>query len=137
MFRLFRFLVVLGFMFGGSYASASQEGMLAWSEFAISSPGIGESGPVKISGMQTSEGIASLKISAFRREHVASVSQLQELQGFSANGLLLSYEKGYRELGGRTLYLGFVKGFTSGVQTKKVITFNEVGEIKLLKEPGK
>jgi hypothetical protein len=74
-FQLFRFLVAFGLMLGSSHATASQEGMLAWSEFVISSPGIGASGPVKISGMQNAAGILTLKISAFRREHVASASQ--------------------------------------------------------------
>jgi len=137
MFRLLHILVTLGFMFASSHAAASQEGILTWSEFAISSPGIGASGPIKISGTQNHEGIGTLKVRAFGREYVATSPQLRELQGFSANGMLLSYEQGYRELGGRTLYLSFIKGFTSGVREKKVVTFNEAGEIKLLKEVGR
>ncbi|MBT9613155.1 MAG: hypothetical protein IV108_07815 [Burkholderiales bacterium] len=132
-----RVLVTLIVLLTSLHAAASQEGAMVWSEFAISSPGIGSSGPIKISGTQNHDGISTLKVSAFGREHVATASQLQGLRKFSANGMLISYEAGYRELGGRTLYLTFVQGFLSGVQDKKVVTFNEAGEIKVRKEAAK
>lgn len=112
--------------------SASQEGVLVLSEFAISSQGIGSSGPIKVSGSQTSSGISQLKVSAFDREFVAPGTVIKELQGFFANGILLSYEHGYTVVGGRTVYLSFFKGFTSGISQAKRFFVNERGEFKQL-----
>lgn len=113
---------------------ASEEGMLIWSEFSISSAGIGESGAVRVSGTQAAEGLSSLKVNAFGREAAASSRQLSELKGFFANGALLSYEGGYKQLGGRTLYLILQKGFTSGVQITRIVEFNERGDLRISKD---
>ena len=45
--------------------SASQEGVLTFNTFQISSPGIGQSGPVVVSGEQNSNQIVSLTVQAF------------------------------------------------------------------------
>lgn len=117
-------------------AIASQEGVLIFSEFSISSEGIGSSGPVQVSGSQTPSGISQLKVSAFDREFVAPAATIKELQGFFANGILLSYEHGYTIVGGRTVYLSFFKGFTSGLSQTKRFFVNERGEFKLLEASG-
>ena len=96
----------------------------------------GTSGPVRVSGTQRAEGIASLRVQAFGREYVLPANLVAELQGFNANGLFVSYESGYKELGGRTVYLGFVRGFTSGIQAAKHVAVSENGEFKLLKGLG-
>ena len=116
---------------------SSKEGIMAWSDFSISSRGIGESGPVSVSGTQTPEGIASLRVRAFGREVAAEPSQIMELRGFLANGMLLSYEAGYKELGGRTVYLIFFKGFTSGVQSAMRVEINERGVLKIAKSASR
>jgi len=77
----------------------SKEGILVFSEFSISSQGIGSSGLIKVSGSQTSSGISQLKVSVFDREFVASDAIIKELQNFFANGILLSYEHGYKVTG--------------------------------------
>ncbi|MDK9712677.1 MAG: hypothetical protein OEL86_01000 [Sulfuritalea sp.] len=134
--HLLRLLAALFCAYASPHLHASQEGALLVSEFAVSSPGIGSSGPVRVSGTQRSEGIVSLRVQAFGREYVLPAALVAELQGFHANGLLFSYESGYKETGGRTVYLGFVRGFTTGVQASKHVSVSESGEFKLLKSAG-
>ena len=130
------FLAVLFFALAAPCVSASREGILPLSEFSISSQGIGSSGPVKVSGTQTSSGISQLKVEAFGRAFVAPADTVKGLQGFFVNGMLLSYVHGYTETGGRTVYLSFFKGFTSGLTETKRVYLSESGEFKLLKGVG-
>jgi len=124
-------------MLASQLTFASQEGILVWSEFAISSQGIGSSGLVKVSGTQGSDGILGFKVEMFGREFIAPSSTVQELKGFSANGLHLSYEHGYKEIAGRTVYLSFSRGFTSDVVSTKTVAVNESGEFKVIKGASK
>lgn len=117
-------------------ASASQEGVLAFGAFTINSFGIGESGPIVVSGRQGQRGVESLEVKAFGKVFALNAEQLRMLQGGLLNGLQLSYEGGYRELGGRTIYLWFSKGFTSGVAEAKLITIRENGVITVTQEKG-
>ncbi len=73
----------------------------------------------------------------FGREFIAPSSTVQELKGFSANGLHLSYEHGYKEIAGRTVYLSFSRGFTSDVVSTKTVAVNESGEFKVIKGASK
>lgn len=112
---------------------SSQEGVLVLSDFTVSSRSIGESGPVTVSGTQTTDGIASLRVNAFGRAIVANPAQLKDLRGFFANGMQLTYESGYKELGGRTVYIVLVKGFTSGTQATQRVEVNERGDFRVVK----
>lgn len=105
--------------------SASKEGVLAWAEFVISSPGIGSSGPVKVYGTQTSAGVEQLHVEAFGRKFAASESLAKVLQGFVLNGMQLTYEAGYPETGGQTLYFTFLRGFTSGTAERRQLKLSE------------
>jgi len=134
--RLLPYIAALSFGFVAPFTSASQEGILLLSEFTIFSQGIGSSGPVKVSGTQSPTGISYLKVGAFGREFVAPGATINELQGFFANGILVSYEHGYTNVGGRTVYLSFFKGFTSGLTETRRLLVNESGEFKLLKGGG-
>jgi hypothetical protein len=98
----------------------------------MSSLGLGASGPVKVSGKQGSAGIKNLKVEAFGRKFILARKEVKYLQGFFANGMFLSFEQGYKELGGRTIYLSFFRGFTSGIQITKRVAVNERGEFKFL-----
>ena len=46
---------------------ASQEGVLPLASFTVESPGIGESGPVVVSGRQNQTGFEVLEVNAFGR----------------------------------------------------------------------
>jgi hypothetical protein len=113
-------------------AHGSQEGALALSSFTIQSPGIGESGPVTISGTQNANTVTALNVKAFGKEFNLAPKQLQELKGLGANGVQLSYERGYKELGGRTLYLQLSFGFISEKRSAKVVVVSERGDVTVM-----
>ena len=114
-----------------SMAHASKEGILVWSNFSIESIGIGSSGPIKISGTQTNDRIASLRVAAFGREVVLSSSQLYELRNFSVNGLQLSFENEIWKKEHRVLYIIISKGFTNGIEEKKLIEIDNLGNVNI------
>ena len=109
--------------------SASEEGAFEFRTFRFESRD--ESGPVFVAGVQGDHGITSLKVSAFRKSFTLTPAQLKQLRGLSVNGVQLSGEGGYKELGGRTLYLIFSMGFTSGITQAKLVSVNERGDIKV------
>ena len=110
-------------------ASASEEGAFEFRTFRFESRD--ESGPVVITGAQGDHGITSLNISAFRKSFTLSPAKLKQLRGLIVNGVQLSGEGGYKELGGRTLYLILSMGFTSGTTQAKLVSLDERGDIKV------
>ena len=117
-------------------ASASQEGMLGWSSFAVESSGIGASGVVRVTGTRRDRVLTSFTVEAFGRTFVLREAQLQQLTDFFVNGMQLSYEHGYPELGGRTLYILVSGGFISGVRSSKLIRMSERGDIEISRVRG-
>jgi hypothetical protein len=112
-------------------AVASEEGVLRLGEFRIQSPGVKQSGPVVITGKQSDTEIVALSVQVFGRTINLTKSQLLQLKGQYVNGLQLTYEAGYREVGGRTVYLILSSGFTSGIVTTQLIEINEQGSVKI------
>jgi len=112
-------------------AVASKEGVLRLSEFRLTSPGIGQSGAVVVSGEQNANQFVSLTVQALGRTASLSKDQLTKLRGGFVNGLQISYEGGHRELGGRTVYIVLFKGFTSGPQETQLISINEQGTVEV------
>jgi hypothetical protein len=112
-------------------AYATSEGVLLPSTFGLASPGIGESGPVKISGSHNASGLSSLIVEAFGRKYVLSSAQLKLLAGHSINGVAMSYARGPSSLGGRQLYVLLSKVFTSGTAEMISVTFTEKGSISI------
>jgi len=108
---------------------ASKEGVLALYYFQINSLGIGKSGPVNVSGRQSRLGIEFLTVTAFGKVFRLNKEQLNGLQGGLLNGIQLTYERGYKELGGRTIYLQFTKGFTTGNLQTILVVLSEDGKI--------
>jgi len=124
-------LIVVALSCFAALASASEEGILAFGSFRIESPGIGESGPVAIAGTRSPEDLQSLTVEAFGKKVALSPAQLQDLSFASVNSVQLSYAAGYKELGGRTVYVQFAKGFTSGIITRKFVVVTEGGTVKV------
>lgn len=115
-----------------SVSFASEEGVLNLSDFTIKSVGIGNSGPVQITGVVDKERVvASLKIEAFGKEYSLSQDELTKVPKGFYNGIQLSYEEGYKQLGGKTVYIILQMGFVSGVRSRVLITFTESGTIKI------
>ena len=136
--RIQSFVVLCNLLSGlPSAVYASQEGGLLLSDFQLSSPGIGQSGPVVVSGTGTTGAIKSICVRAFNRTQCLSKEQLAKLGDGIFNGVQLSYEEGYQELGGRTVYVLLSKGFTSARLQSKVISVTEKGRIEIQDAPAK
>jgi hypothetical protein len=115
-----------------SSAQASKEGILPFSNFRIESDGIGKSGKVIVEGKQGKDDrLISLKVTAFGKQYVIPKDRLAELKGLAANGVRLSYDHGYVETGGRTIYVQFQMGFTSSTRERALITLTEDGTIRI------
>lgn len=119
----------------GEDLGASQEGALAWTAFSIQSAGTGRSGPVEVSGAYVDDGLARLTIKALGREFSLSKPQLETFRGMFVNRMQLTYEDGYKELGGRTLYIVLGRGFTSEAQDGRLITLKERGDVTIRDHP--
>ncbi|MBL4781298.1 MAG: hypothetical protein JKX92_03560 [Porticoccaceae bacterium] len=116
------------------FANASQEGVLSFSEFSIKSRGIGKSGTVEIIGTKNEKGtFSSITVSAFGKMYSFPEDILSQISAINQNGIQLTYEAGYRSLGGKTIYIQFQKGFTSGVQSVFLVSLNEQGKFEVLK----
>ena len=119
-------------------ACASQEGPLPISRFRLESDGIGQSGAIVVEGKQNDKAqIVELKVRAFGKEYVISPEKLRVLAGLGANGIRISYETGYEELGGRTVYIQLQLGFTSHTAETALITITETGKIEVSRRKAK
>ena len=126
--------IIIGILILLSYlpsSYASKEGALQFSAFTIKSPGIGSSGPVTVTGERSEEGFSSLNVAAFGKSFVLNSSQLAQLRSLSVNGIQISYETGYPQFGGKTIYLVFSKGFTSSLRESRLVTVKERGDINV------
>jgi hypothetical protein len=113
-------------------AEASQEGVLAFSRFRLESDGIGSSGRIRVAGKQNDKTqLIQLKIRAFGKTYVVPPEKLGPLAELQSNGIRISYEPSYEELGGRTVYIQLQMGFTSGTVKKALITVTESGTIEV------
>jgi hypothetical protein len=110
-------------------ARASEEGAVPFSSFTFQSTDI-ETGVVSVSGTQAATGISALNIKAFKREFNLSKVQLENLKGIIVNGVQMSAEGGYPQIGGKTIYLRLSMGFTSGTASGKFVIVNERGDIR-------
>ena len=112
-------------------AFASKEGALAFGHLHVDSKGIGESGPVVVDVIQGDRGIQRFSVHAFDRSYELTESQLRELGPGMYNSIQVSYERGYKELGGRTIYIKISMAFTSAVERGKFIVITEAGSVTL------
>ena len=95
-FSIFVFVIMQSIVF------ASEEGVLKLSDFTIKSKGIGNSGLVIVTGTKNDRNeFIDLKINAFGKEYKISEKNLTKIPPVSYNGIQLSYEEGYKELGGK------------------------------------
>lgn len=116
-------------------AAASQEGVLPFSEFHIKSDGIGESGVIVVNGKKDkNNNFVSLSIKAFGKTIAIPSVILKQIPSKRQNGIQLSYEAGYSNLGGKTVYLQFQVGFTTGVREIFIISTSENGNVKIIKK---
>ena len=114
--------------------NASVEGILALEKFTVESSGIGKSGPVTVTGTQNNLGITALNVLAFGKSISVSSQDLEKLKGLTANGLQISYEEGYKNTGGKTVYVSFIKGFTSGEKKRVSVSITENGVFSVVRQ---
>jgi len=114
---------------------ASKEGIVTLDRLHIESHGIGESGPIVVRGTQTPNGMTSLEVDAFGKTIKLSPDQLKELGIGQYNLIQLSYERGYQDLGGRTIYVKLSKAFTSREVWSALVIVTEDGKVKISKAP--
>ena len=127
-----RVLLITLLLAVASVSYASKEGVLVLSNFHLESTGIGSSGKVIVEGKQNEKSqIMSLKISAFGKDYIVPKEKLDGLAELQANGIRISYEAGYTELGGRTIYVQLQMGFTSHTRMQTLITVTEDGKIEV------
>lgn len=120
-------------LFMVNHSFAAKEGILPLSRFHIESVGIGDSGKIVVDGQQNERSqISHLTVHAFGKVYVVPQKNLDQLTEMTINGIQLSYTHGYKELGGREIYIQFQKGFTSGSVAQATLIINENGEIRLL-----
>lgn len=110
----------------------SQEGPLPLSSFRLESGGTGNSGNVTVEGKQNGQAeIVELRIRAFGKDCVVPPEKLRVLAGLGANGIRISYEAGYDELGGRTVYVHLQAGSTSHAVETALLAITEKGTIEV------
>jgi hypothetical protein len=110
---------------------SSQEGVLSFSKISFESEGIGTSGPVSVLCKNNKNEIHYLEVNAFGKKYILSQRDLKKISKLPYNGIQLSYEQGYKELGGKTVYIVLVFGFKSGTKEKIAITVVENGTIEI------
>jgi hypothetical protein len=75
--------------------------------------------------------MTSLRVDAFGKTIQLSPEQLTALHGGLYNLIQLSYERGYKGLGGRTIYIKLGTAFTSGEEASIFVAISEDGRVKI------
>jgi hypothetical protein len=114
------------FVMMASGATGSQELYLPWSTFRIDLGTLGSVGVIEIYGVQAERGLSRVAVKAFGREFEFTPAQLKQLEGLTINGVEVTYEAGYPEVGGRTIYLLFSMG-----RVKQRVALSEHGGISV------
>jgi hypothetical protein len=111
---------------------ASQEGILPLVSFHLESGGIGASGKVVVDGSQDAHAhLIELKVQAFGKTYVVPADKLALLGDIPSNGVRISYEQGYSDMGGRVVYVQLQMGFTSSTRKDAYVSISEDGTIRV------
>jgi hypothetical protein len=114
-------------------ACADKEGGLSLFSVILDTPGIDESGPVHVEMKRSDEGIKRLAVTAFGRTGTVPSQLLESIKVKRwINGVQLSFSKGYRLTGGRTVYILLTEGASWGIVVVAVIGFSEDGKFRVL-----
>ena len=106
-------------------ARADVEMRLPLSRIELDSLGLDTTGPVHVEGSQSDKGVLEIKILAFGKVQSLAPAQLASLDGLTFNSIGLSYSRGYKNMGGSSIYLLLCQGFSGGNRVVAVITVNE------------
>jgi hypothetical protein len=132
--RNFATLVIAVLLSAPLEVFSSQVALLPISKFEVATVGKGDSGAIRIFGTQNAQGIDSLTVEAFGRKTNLSQKDLAQLKGLFSNGLVLSYEHLFAELGGRTVYLLFIDGFDANSDASCTVEVSESGAVRIRRQ---
>lgn len=105
--------------------------MLVIGSFTIRSNETVSSEPITITGATDAKGhLSHLDVFAFNKNTSVPENILKQIPIF--NGLCFSHEAGYSQTGGKTLYILFQTGFTSGGVRGVYLVVKENGSIELM-----
>ncbi len=96
-------LLALGIILPG--ARASEEEFVTWRSVRIESPPHPQTGTVVVDAALGDAGPTRFEIKAFGRAHTLTPADLAKLRGFPLDGLRITYEASYPQLGGTTVYV--------------------------------
>ncbi len=121
-----------------SFAIASKEGLIQVSELTYSSKGIGNSGPVNVC-IKTDDdgGVNKFVIKTFGKTVDLPKSDLERIPKFLYNGINVSYERGYPEVGGKTLYIVLSSRLSESVMNETMIVVTETLPIEIFEKKAK
>ena len=128
---IYKNCVIVSLLTSTFFAYASQEGVLVIDAFQVSSAGLTHSGPVVVTGERKGEIFSALCVKAFEKTSCLATDQLAAISSMTVNGVQISYENGYKETGGRTVYVLLSKGFSESRKAEKLISVFENGEIQV------
>ena len=124
---LFALVMILA---SSTLSHATEEGILPFSKFSVTSEGIGAAGPVTVAGASSKGVLKSLTVTAFGKVAALSAAQLAELDKVFINGLQLSYDHGARGEAGKAVYIQVARGFSFRT-AQKMIVVKENGSVTI------
>jgi hypothetical protein len=115
---------------------ASQEGIIQANEISFHSNGIQNSGPIHVQMNSGKSGaITSFSIFAFGKPYSLTNAELSKIPKNLYNGLNVTYERGYLDLGGQTLYIVLSSRFSGATRFETIITFTETLPVQIVPKP--
>ncbi|TQV77793.1 hypothetical protein [Denitrobaculum tricleocarpae] len=127
-------IVLVCLVFSAVVANASPEGLEPISTFRLETSAHWKHGPIVVSGDKNGNGRFQELTIEFRDKKLFVPSNVLAKIPKLSNGIQISSEAGYREIGGYTIYTAFTQGFVSTPQLRDrfVIAVSEKGGIKVL-----
>lgn len=128
-------LVCLIFLYFIPTATASKEHVLQLTKFRLESVSQGEPGTIIVHGSQDQSGkFHELEVEIMGMVVAVPANILQQIPALS-NGVIISSEAGYKELGGRTVYITFLVTWSNAreIRERFVIAVSKDGRSGILK----
>jgi hypothetical protein len=128
-------LMCLIFALSVAVANASQEHTLPLTKFRLESVSQTDPGTIVVHGSQDQSGkFQELKVELMGQVVTVPASILQQIPT-SSNGVIISSEAGYKELGGRTVYITFLVTWSNArtIRERFVVTVQEDGTSGIIK----
>ena len=88
----------------GSFGMASEEEIPAWKSVRVECEDVPEAGKIVFAAASSAGKFSSCEVSAFGTPHKLAGPELEKLRNFSLDGLRITHEAGYPQLGGHTVH---------------------------------